>query len=339
MYLILLPEWNETFLNKNIGALLRYYISLNKRVLVLLRNENSIDEILVDGIKIPFYCYRNSLIRLLFFLIVKRKGISSVYWSYMGYRENLLFYTLRIPYIVKSDSFKDFNVSISRQVKTYFDKRASAIITETKSNYLTLKYQGFSNLQLLPNSFEMKNRLYSAVYDSNSLISLGRFHRDKSHHDILDILECLPRYTWTFIGEISDHDYYSDFLDKAKAKGLSDRITIRPSISNRQELISVIQNFGWLINVSKVEGLPNRFIDAFAAGLPIASIDVGLCSELIVDGVNGLLCESLGVLTNKLSFLDFDIEKLRKNSYDSFDTYNVDMQDRINQIYEDCNIE
>ncbi|HEX8639908.1 MAG TPA: glycosyltransferase [Allosphingosinicella sp.] len=69
-------------------------------------------------------------------------------------------------------------------------------------------------------------------------------------------------------------------------RGLAGRFKL---LGARADMAALMQQADLLVNSSAYEGLPVTLVEAAASGLPIVASDVGGNSEVVVDGVNGLL--------------------------------------------------
>lgn len=80
---------------------------------------------------------------------------------------------------------------------------------------------------------------------------------------------------------------------------------------------------------SKMEGMPMTIIEAFSVGCPVISTPVGGCVNMIDDGVNGILSQSILENDYYLALKRFVIMTseeralMRKHAYQSFEKYNI----------------
>lgn len=143
------------------------------------------------------------------------------------------------------------------------------------------------------------------VESSSTVIMAARVCHAKNHDLLLRSFEnCRAAFRLVLVGEGTDSaDFRNRVLAFAPDKhaqvdclGLSDRI---PDLL-AQAAIFVLS--------SRYEGLPLSIIEAMCASLPIVATDVGGVSELVADGVNGLLvpADDTDALSNCLDRLQSD---------------------------------
>ena len=95
--------------------------------------------------------------------------------------------------------------------------------------------------------------------------------------------------------------------------------------------------------ISNYEGLPVSIIEALSVGLPIVASDVGGVSELVIEGVNGVLVpkkDSLvlsKILIGLATGSDYDLVSMGRKSREMFEeSFNVSIMAKKteNLIYE-----
>ena len=69
--------------------------------------------------------------------------------------------------------------------------------------------------------------------------------------------------------------------------GLSEAVELPGFVS---EIIPLLARADILVNPSRAECMPNSVLEAMWAGVTVCATDVGGVSEMIRDGVDGLLC-------------------------------------------------
>lgn len=83
-----------------------------------------------------------------------------------------------------------------------------------------------------------------------------------------------------------DHSYRDELIALAEQLGIAHRIIFA---GYRQDIPQVLAETAVSVLPSYSEGLSNSLLESLAAGVPTVATDVGGNSELISDGVNGLL--------------------------------------------------
>ena len=125
---------------------------------------------------------------------------------------------------------------------------------------------------------------------------IGRLEHQKDPLLFLDSLECLPEYSATIVGAGS-----LDMLVRKEIcrRGLINRVKMLGALSPA-ETSKVLSSLSSLVLSSQWEGLPFIALESMAMGVPVVSMNVSGMSEVIEDGVNGILIEqrSGGSLAN-----------------------------------------
>lgn len=64
-------------------------------------------------------------------------------------------------------------------------------------------------------------------------------------------------------------------------------------IENETNLDIIYHSFDIYITISELEGLSNSLMEAMAYGLPCITLNIGGSNEIVINGVNGYICDSL----------------------------------------------
>jgi glycosyltransferase involved in cell wall biosynthesis len=341
--------WDKTFVNKNIGNHLRYLSQSKKyNILYISREKTSFDGIKEinnniecislnkqNGVKGEIKYYIN-LINILF-----KYNIKLVFWSYLGYPENILFRLFSIPYILKSDSLKSYISKtknplkiINSKIKLFFDKKAILTLTETNQNLNLLTELNFSRIAVRPNSIDVKKvKKYILNNKSGYILITGRFAVEKNILDSFKVLNNLIQRGYLFhihfYGEISDQKYYDECLNYLRMNNCLQYFSFL-GFHSKEELWKRINNYKYSINTSLKEGLPNRFLEIMLLNTPILTYNVGYVTEF-VDNNNGYIVDvgDYMSITNKI--IEFEshpknyskcLNSLSKMNFQIFDIEN-----------------
>lgn len=121
------------------------------------------------------------------------------------------------------------------------------------------------------------------VYD---IVFCGRLVANKGVHEILQAIGSMPPYVTTLI--IGDGPERCSLEEEAKKLNLSERVKFCGWLSENKEVYRAMQSGKIFVVASKSEGGPRVALEAMALGLPVVSTRVGVMSEVIQDGVNGM---------------------------------------------------
>lgn len=123
------------------------------------------------------------------------------------------------------------------------------------------------------------------------VLSVGNLRPEKDH---VALIEAAARLVPEFRGQsktisfsIAGDGPERPRLEKAiAASGLSDHVRL---LGTRSDVAALMSQADLLAQPSRSEGLPITLIEAGMSGLPMVASDVGGCSEVVVEGKNGLL--------------------------------------------------
>lgn len=117
--------------------------------------------------------------------------------------------------------------------------------------------------------------------------TVGRLTEQKGYHVLLEaagaVLEQLPAVYFLIVG---GGELEAALRDQARALGIGDRVIFTGPRSDVEELLAVMDLFA---SSSLWEGLPTAILESMAARVPVVATRVSGNSELIADGVTGLL--------------------------------------------------
>ena len=145
-----------------------------------------------------------------------------------------------------------------------------------------------SRVVVLPNAVEVPG-LNDCKSDARDVLYLGVISRDKGIIDYLDAIRLLPddvtdRRLFKLFGPLSDIDIEKE-IERRHLKGtVVYGGYLSPSEKSREFGKSCL-----LVLPSHFEVLPMVLIEAMAYGVPVVATDVGSVSEMVEDGINGLL--------------------------------------------------
>lgn len=128
------------------------------------------------------------------------------------------------------------------------------------------------------------------------IISIGRLEKVKDHKTLLSALHILDKKGLDFSCLlVGDGSLKKELVEFSHGLGLAERISFLGLRQDIPELLSVSDIF---VLSSLFEGLPRAIMEAMAASLPVVATDVGGISELVEDGVTGILvppgdCEAM----------------------------------------------
>ena len=133
-----------------------------------------------------------------------------------------------------------------------------------------------------------RDRILPGVGHGTLIVLVGNMHSDVKGHPLIisaapAIVGEFPDTRFVFVG---DGARRQEFEHQASALGLAQNVMFLGQRNNIPEILACC-DIGIL--PSKAEGLPNAVLEYMAAGLPAVASNVGGNSEIIRDGITGLL--------------------------------------------------
>ena len=194
------------------------------------------------------------------------------------------------------------------------------IFVEGLSSTVILNNLKMSNVVHLPNfkkfaksencNINVRNEEPSVL----KFVFLSRINQSKGVSLILDAWEVLNELGYGKEIEISffgPEDEDRIFMDTFKKRVSTIQNSQYLGYLNLNNLVSydVLANYNMMIfpSIWRGEGFPGVFVDAFISGIPVMASDWNLNSEVVLDGVNGLLIEpnsSSAIVENVIRILE-----------------------------------
>ncbi|MCG4879041.1 glycosyltransferase family 4 protein [Amedibacillus dolichus] len=172
--------------------------------------------------------------------------------------------------IRKGLSQADRLIVLSESWKVFF----SDIISNNKINVL---YNGVE----IPNKFNKK-------LDNDNIIFLGRLCEDKGIYELLSALQCLKNEYPNILLNICGSGENEKVLNFIKKRDLSDNVKLIGWVSDLDKATQLKENSIFVLP-SKFEAMPVSLLEAMAyENVPICT-NVGGVSQIIEDGINGIL--------------------------------------------------
>lgn len=217
--------------------------------------------------------------------------------------------------------------SISRKLAAKYSNFIVTLTEQDRKNYeKNLKVS--NKIKCIYNPIE---KVVNETCDINAkqLISVGRLTYQKGF-DMLcevakDVLYKHREWKWVILGEGEDRRLLEN---KIEEYGLQERLLLKGNVSNIDEYY---KNSSIFVMTSRYEGLPMTLLEAKGYSMPIVSFN---CltgpSDIITDGVNGLLIEPNNIEEMTLKIVDLikkedKIEALSINAKNDINKYDLDV--------------
>lgn len=178
----------------------------------------------------------------------------------------------------------------------------------------------------------------------NKIVFIGRLEDVKGVDTLLSSIEetynllLEKNYTIEIYGSGSKEQLVKDFANNKKIVeyfGWADKNSLKRIFSESKAILLP----------SKSEGIPVIIMEAFSHGVPAIANDVGGVSEIVIDGVTGLLnkspekCGSFSKkIINFINYSECEKEELSKNAYLIFEK-DYSLKNNLHKKYEYLNNE
>ena len=211
----------------------------------------------------------------------------------------LLKWTLRKPLLARCGYVWSLNVRrsgasrwryrITKFIEGFVLKRSNAIAVPDQFalNYLS-ELHGISEekFTILPNFVDTKRFTPAELSgrSSNGFLFVGRLSEEKRPGLAIAAAARVPEAQLDVVGtgaELGNVQPIVDGLDNVELRGALPHTEVSEAMSGALALVIT----------SRYEGSPKAVIEAMASGLPVIAVKAPGLTEIIVDGVNGLLVE------------------------------------------------
>lgn len=171
--------------------------------------------------------------------------------------------------------------------------RAKGILVQTNEN--KKYYRGSLNKKTyaIYNPVGMSNEWVGKALTTakeNTIITVGRLNPAKNHILLINAFSLFvkkyPHYKLLIYGEGPLKDEIENYI---RRKGLEDCVILKGAI---KEVFSHMISAKVFVLSSIYEGMPNALIEAMCLGLPCVSTRVSGATELIKQGINGILIDN-----------------------------------------------
>lgn len=253
---------NDAVTNKRLYSRITRGVVTYTRVIKSLKHE--LDTTRYDILHIATSASISLVKDLWMMRIAKRKGIKSILHFHFG----------RIPSLAKERNW-EWRL-IVKAVRT-----ATKVIVIDKASYDTLKREGFTNIELLPNPLSpmvssLIEKYKTAEREPRRLLFVGHCVTTKGVYELVEACAKIEGVHLRLVGPITEG--VKQNLEKI-ADG-NDWLDIVGCIS-LEEVIREMCRCSIFVLPTYTEGFPNVIIESMAAGAPIITTPVGAIPEML----------------------------------------------------------
>ncbi len=180
---------------------------------------------------------------------------------------------------------------LALQAERYIFQRAKQIIFVSQYDVAIGRSLGLlaadKPYELIYNGIALPDILPTDCQRLHHIGFIGRLEHQKDPLLFLDALEELPEYCATIVGTGT---LESLVRKEIHTRGLIKRVRMLGALSH-PETLRVISMLRGIVFSSRWEGLPLTVLEAMWIGVPVVSMNVSGISEVIEDGMNGVLVD------------------------------------------------
>jgi len=163
------------------------------------------------------------------------------------------------------------------------------------SDKIVLVYNGVKRKSYLPERLGDVRREYGFPEGAPVIGVVGKIYEGKGQADVIGAAALLagefPNLNVLIVGETRDKRYAARLRAMAAAAGLAGRVKFA---GYRYDLTGQLKIMSVLAVASTIESFGRTAIDAMAAGTPVVAVPYGGLTEIIEDGLNGIMSSRPG---------------------------------------------
>lgn len=206
--------------------------------------------------------------------------------------------------------------SVMNQLSKIYDHTVGRMIVSTANQTVGISKTASAFIQhmrpaarplTIHNGIELPPEVECMHRNTTTVIFTGRIIYAKGVQDLLKAFHDLAAtYPFLKLVIVGDGIYLNNLRDQVSrmTSAISSRIKFTGEVPQKQ-INSILSTCDIFVNPSYSEGLPTTVMEAASVGLPIIATDVGGTSEVITDGISGLLIRPHDVkkLTSSLEWM------------------------------------
>lgn len=221
----------------------------------------------------------------------------------------------RIPRILMFQSRPDYYFEYIRHSEKHLKRLYRNTVTHVLLDSFKSLLPGFikkGRVITIPNYVKETDLTVDYSYQRNKCVYFSRIDRWKGVDLLIDSFSLLtsdfPDWSVDIYGEAESEQFLDGLKEHAAKNGVKDRINFMGVSPNPFE---TLVNYDFCVFPSVFEGFGLGMVESMAVGLPcIGRISCSGVNEIIIDGVNGLLCgDSAQEFANGMRLLMSDAQE------------------------------
>ena len=153
-----------------------------------------------------------------------------------------------------------------------------------------------------------KCKIKKSFESCHKIVHIGRFENQKNHIFLINLFKNKKIYENFELYLVGDGSLKQNIEEMIKTYNLEEKIHL---VGNLPDCYEMLYNSDIFILPSKWEGMPMTIVEAMGTGIPIVASPVGGIPDMIKNGENGFLCNTIDEYEKILIKLKND-ENLRK---------------------------
>lgn len=212
------------------------------------------------------------------------------------------------------DSIYENSNFFKKRIIEFVLKKSDSVFFETK--YLIEFFKKFNvNTFWFPN-VRVTSEFNTSFKFKKKFIYLGSIQEEKGIDDLLKASRYLSdSYKIDLYGNIREDKY--KYLEKWNNKIVSYKGIIKPT-----EVQRILSLYDVLILPSYREGYPGVIVEAYSVGLPVIATSLKGISEIVENGISGILCPTNSPLELSKAIKYFDSKNYSKFRYEAKRSFN-----------------
>jgi L-malate glycosyltransferase len=221
-------------------------------------------------------------------VLIDTYGALNFYYAYLVAKTCQLYKLEYIP-ILHGGNLPE-RLTESRKLSESLFGNAKMNVAPSRFLYEVFEQSNFSNLQIIPNSVELKKYSFKARNKfSPNLLWVRRFQGRYNPMLALKVLENLkknyPEATLCMVGPDKDGS-----MAKCKAYAEKNNLSVKfTGKLKKKEWAKLSENYDFFLNTTNIDNTPISVIEAMALGMVVVSTDVGGMHYLIEHEKDGIL--------------------------------------------------
>ncbi len=210
-----------------------------------------------------------------------------------------------------------FRVEFLRMIQKFVVGSADVVIAP--SNYFRDLVRGWvknpNKVVTIYNGIDLSVSSKIQATRSKIIVSVGRLVPWKGFDMVIEMMADLPEWQLIIIGDGPERGTLESLVI---SRGLQDRVTLTGAISREKVLEYLSQAEVFVLNTS-FESFSFQIVEAMSLGLPVITTNIGNISEIVTNGVDGVLVDpnDKNAFVEAINKIDTDpdfAEKLSQNA-------------------------